>query len=119
MALSQIDLLLQDIHLASDVNFAIVKELRKLVLATGKNIQEEVKYGGILFSAAKPFCGIFAYANHVSLEFGNGAILADLHKVLEGQGKFRRHIKLQQTSDIESKHIKHYLALAYAGAITK
>ncbi|MDR2154724.1 MAG: DUF1801 domain-containing protein [Burkholderiaceae bacterium] len=63
-------------------------------------ITEEVKYGGLLFSAAHPFCGVFAYARHVSLEFGNGASLPDKYKALEGAGKLRRHIKLTSPRDI-------------------
>ena len=53
--------------------------------------------------AEKPFCGIFSYAKHVSLEFGAGASLPDKLKVLEGEGKLRRHIKLSSAQDIAEK----------------
>ncbi len=75
------------------------------------SISEEVKYGGILFSVEKPFCGIFSYAKHVSLEFGAGASLPDKFKVLEGEGKLRRHIKLLSAQDITKKHVSEYLLL--------
>jgi len=104
--------LLEDIRQLSEERFLLVQALRQLVLDLDPAVFEEVKYGGLLFSAGKPFCGVFAYAKHVSLEFGNGAALPDEHGVLEGTGKLRRHIKLGTTHDIEQKHVLHYLTLA-------
>ena len=104
--------LLEDIRRLSEDRFALVQALRQLVLGLDPGVSEEVKYGGLLFSADKPFCGVFAYAKHVSLEFGDGAALPDDHKVLEGEGKMRRHIKLNTMDDIGQKHILHYLTLA-------
>ncbi len=104
--------LLEDIRRLNEERFALVQALRQLVLSFGPSISEEVKYGGLLFSAGKPFCGVFAYAKHVSLEFGDGASLPDNHKVLEGVGKLRRHIKLSALDDIDKKHVLHYLTLA-------
>lgn len=76
-------------------------------------VSEEVKYGGFLFSSNEPFCGIFSYTKHVSLEFSAGASLPDTFKVLEGEGKFRRHIKLSSADDISGKHVRDYLILAF------
>ena len=104
--------LLEDIRRLNEERFALVQALRQLVLDLDSSISEEVKYGGLLFSAGKPFCGVFAYAKHVSMEFGDGASLPDDHKVLEGVGKLRRHIKLSALDDIEKKHVLHYLTLA-------
>jgi len=104
--------LLEDIRRLSEDRFALVQALRQLVLDLDPGVSEEVKYGGLLFSAGKPFCGVFAYAKHVSLEFGDGAALPDEHGVLEGAGKLRRHIKLCALDDVEQKHVLHYLTLA-------
>ncbi len=93
-------------------HFAIVSRLREIVLQAGPSISEEVKYGGILFSARTPFCGVFSYAGHVTLELSQGAALPDTHGVLLGHGKLRRHIKLFSVSDIEDRHVTHYVALA-------
>lgn len=90
----------------------LVQAVRALVLVLGP-VSEEVKYGGLLFSAGKPFCGIFPYARHVSLEFGAGASFEDRHGVLEGKGKLRRHIKLFSLHDIPGKHVAEYLAQAF------
>lgn len=111
MSADRIAKLLEDIRLLSEERYQLVQSLRKLILGL-EGISEEVKYGGILFAADKPFCGIFSYANHVSLEFSAGAALPDKHNVLEGDGKLRRHIKLVSIQDIESKHVREYVTLA-------
>ena len=53
-------------------------------------VTAQIKYGGILYSIG---CGVFSYEKHVSLEFSKGALLEDNYKLLEGKGKYRRHIK--------------------------
>jgi len=94
------------------VDLKQVPSLREIILGLAPSISEDVKYGGILFSAGQPFCGVFSYAKHASLEFGAGASLPDNYKVLEGEGKLRRHIKLSSAQDIPGKHVREYLALA-------
>jgi hypothetical protein len=111
--------LLEDIRRLSEVRFSVVQALRQLVLNLDPGVTEEVKYGGLLFSVGKPFCGVFAYAKHVSLEFGEGASLPDEHHVLEGEGKLRRHIKLSTIDDVSQKYVAHYMALALRAAEVK
>lgn len=76
------------------------------------------KYGGILFQkdpgdAHSMVCGHFTYKAHVGLEFSEGYRLDDIHDVLEGGGKYRRHIKLTDVGDIEEKHVADYLRQAF------
>ena len=106
--------LLQDLSLVNDNNYALVQAVRKLVLGLGKNVTEEVKYGGILFSRSKAFCGVFAYTNHISVEFGDGANLPDAYGFLEGKGKQRRHIKLTTLDELKDRQLAHYVQLANA-----
>lgn len=112
MPADRITKLLEDIRLLDQDRFELVQSLREIILSLTPAISEEVKYGGILFSAGQPFCGVFAYAKHVSLEFGAGASLPDKYKVLEGEGKLRRHIKLSSAQDMSGKHVCEYLGLA-------
>lgn len=105
---------LADLRLLNGDHHALVLALRELILGLAPGISEGVKYGGILFAAGEAFCGVFAYARHVSLEFGSGASLADPYGVLEGNGKFRRHIKLSTLADMEAKQVRHYLLSALA-----
>lgn len=112
----RIEAFLADIRDRDDAQFAIVSKLRELVLASGPGISEEIKYGGLLFSAARPFCGVFPYSAHVTLEFSEGAALPDAHGMLMGGGKGRRHIKMQSVSDIAEKHVATYVDLALEAA---
>ena len=116
MSTDRINKLLQDIRLLDEDRYALVQTLRELVLKLDDAVTEEVKYGGLLFSGAKPFCGIFSYTKHVTLEFGQGASLPDKFKKLEGEGKYRRHIKLTSEQDISDKHVHAYLVLALKAA---
>ena len=117
MSTDRISKLLEDIRLLNPYRFELVQELREIILGLDASVSEEVKYGGLLFSAGKPFCGVFSYAKHVSLEFGAGASLPDKFSVLEGEGKFRRHIKLLSAQDILEKHVREYLLLALKASV--
>ncbi|WP_028451976.1 DUF1801 domain-containing protein [Chitinilyticum aquatile] len=109
--------LLEDLRLISEDSYALVEAVRDLVRATLPDISEEVKYGGILFSSGSvQFGGVFAYTQHVSVEFGAGAAISDPHGLLEGSGKGRRHIKLRTQDDIRAKRLAEYLPLALAAA---
>ena len=112
MPVDRISKLLEDIRLLDSGRFELVQALREIILGLDSSVSEEVKYGGFLFSAEEPFCGVFSYAKHVSLEFVAGASLPDKFNVLEGKGKLRRHIKLSSAQDISGKHVRKYLVLA-------
>ena len=76
-------------------------------------------YGGLVFERALGvpktcICGIYAYSAHISIEFTQGAALADPMGVLEGSGKLRRHIKLRSMGDILAKDVEGYIARAFA-----
>lgn len=107
---------LLDIQAVDAERHELLVRLRRIVLQVSPKVQQEFKYGGILFSAASPFCGIFSYERHVSLEFGRGAELPDKHQVLEGEGKLRRHIKIVTGNDLFRKNVGEYVALAFAAA---
>ncbi|HGO5814269.1 TPA: DUF1801 domain-containing protein [Mannheimia haemolytica] len=108
--------LLNDWQLTNPALYEIANSVRTKILQLEDTVDEEVKYGGILFSTPVPFCGIFVYKQHISVEFSEGAKIIDLHGLLEGQGKGRRHLKLHTLEDIENKHLTDYLRLAQKAA---
>ena len=112
MPANRISKLLEDILALDPERFELVQALREIIVGLSPSVSEEVKYGGFLFSAGKPFCGVFSYTKHVSLEFVAGASFQDRFKVLEGEGKLRRHIKLTSLQDVSGKHVREYLLLA-------
>lgn len=117
MSSERVTKLLEDIRFLDEGRYKLVQELRDLILGMATSVSEEVKYGGLLFSIGKPVCGIFSYTNHVSLEFVSGVLLPDAHKVLEGNGAQRRHIKLSSIQDVAEKHVHEYIQLAFASKL--
>ena len=113
-----VETLLQDIRLLSEERYEVMVAVRALLLQNQafKHCTEELKYGGILFSSGVQFCGVFAYKDHVSVEFGHGASIDDPWGLLEGAGKLRRHLKLRSLDEIQHKRLKSYLVLALEAA---
>ncbi|MFK8051772.1 MAG: DUF1801 domain-containing protein [Woeseiaceae bacterium] len=112
MTQKKVEALMDDIRLVSDQQYATVQAVRKLVKTLVPASSEAVKYGGILFSVDRHFCGVFAYKKHVSVEFSHGAAIDDINGHLEGKGKGRRHLKLLSMDDIESKALADYIPKA-------
>lgn len=108
--------LLDDIRLLGDIQLETVEALRALVRRTIAPLEEEVKYGGIVFTSGLPFGGVFAYKEHVAFEFSRGADMVDPEGFLEGASKGRRHIKLRSVSDIADKQLAAYLPRALVAA---
>ena len=109
----EVDHFVHELQFQSGVRHDLVVRIRNLVLDVDPRITEELQYGGILFSAGSPFCGLFSYGTHVALEFSRGAELDDPHGVLEGDGKKRRHIKLVAQPDLFQKNLRDYVSRAF------
>ena len=103
---------LDDLRAVNVERCSLVQALRQKVLAVEPGVTETVKYGGLLFSGPQAFCGIFSYAAHVSMEFSQGAAMADPAGVLEGAGKGRRHIKFRGMNDLKRCDLASYLGQA-------
>lgn len=117
MSARSVESLVQDIHLLGEKQYQLIQAVRALVSKTFKTCTEEVKYGGILFSVeGVQFGGVFAYKEHVSVEFSRGADIADPFGHLQGAGKGRRHLKLRAVEDIEFQKLASYLLLALEAA---
>ena len=98
-------------------------EIAKMILkdAEGINsgIQVRIMYGGLMFSVeGNDVGGVFLRKNHVSLEFSSGYLLTDSGNFLEGTGKFRRHLKLRTTEDVETKKVKEYFRQILQGELS-
>ena len=104
--------LLDDWEIDSPALYENASSVRTKIVQIADTVDEEVKYGGILFAAPVPFCGIFVYKQHVSVEFSHGAKIEDPYGLLEGKGKGRRHVKLHTLEDLEKKYLTDYLRLA-------
>ena len=99
---ARVEALLEEVRLVAEDRHALVQAVRSLTRRTLGSVEEEVKYGGILFSSGSTeFGGVFTYAEHVSVEFSKGASIADPYGFLEGAGRSRRHVKLRAIEDID------------------
>jgi len=108
----QVQDFLDDIIVIDPDTSDIIEKLREVVLLSDPGIQERMMYGGIMLTLKKDFGGIFAYKKHVSFEFSFGATMDDPSDMLEGSGKFRRHIKVHTMADIETKEIASFVKQA-------
>ena len=100
---------LEEIMMFDSEKFEIMLNLRKIVFSNYPKANERIIYGGIMFSLEDDFGGLFVRKNHVSFEFGSGANMNDPHNILEGTGKFRRHLKVRSLTDIEDKKVDFFV----------
>ena len=119
MSDEKVEQLLSDLRLTNPNRHELVQALRSTVYTIVPHASERVMYGGFMFAGTAQFCGVFAYTEHVSIEFGRGCDLKDPHRVLEGSGKLRRHIKAFTPADIEAKHLADYIAQAHKNSCGK
>ena len=91
---SAVKAFLQELEITESDKHAIVASLRKIVFEHFPQATERMMYGGIVcFLEGEMITGIFVSKNHVSQEFGRGYLMSDPSKHLEGNGKYRRHLK--------------------------
>ena len=59
------------------------------------------------------FVYVNAFKGHLSVGFFRGAEIADPEGLLEGTGKFMRHVKLSPDSDVDATALKRLIVTAY------
>jgi len=97
---------LDSIMIIDNEKFNTLNIMREIVFETYQKTDERIMYGGILFSIDnEDFGGLFVRKNHISFEFSKGFIMNDPKKLLEGSGKFRRHLKIKTEADIKNKDV--------------
>lgn len=106
----QVQNFLDDIEFLDAEKLEILQKLRKIFLKNFPNVNEEIKYGGIVFLLDEHlFSGLFVRKNHISLEFVHGAEMNDPKNLLEGTGKFRRHLKIRCLTDVKDKNADFFI----------
>ena len=106
--------LLQDFEIINPELGTIIRSLRKTVLAIAPKCEEKVMYGGLIFKIPdRMFCGLFLRKNYVSAEFDLGYLLKDKEKLLEGSGKYRRHLKIHNKSEVETKQVTDFISQSF------
>lgn len=60
------------------------------------------------------FCYVNAFTAHVNVGFFLGAELADPDGLLEGSGRFMRHVKLRPEHEVDAAALQRLIGVAYA-----
>ena len=85
-------------------NQAIIRALRRLVRRVAPGLSEAVKWGnGCWVSSNNPVAYVYSAADNVQFGFFNGSSLKDPRGLLEGQGKYVRHTKVRDPSEIDER----------------
>ena len=93
--------------------YITLNAMREMVFKNHPKTNERMMYGGIMFSLdTEDFGGLFIRKNHISFEFNNGYMMKDPNKLLEGSGKFRRHLKIKSKEDIMNKAVNFFVKQA-------
>ncbi len=106
----QVQDFLDEMAVEDEGKFEILQGLHKLVFRVYPQVGERMMYGGIMFLLdGEDFGGIFPSKKHISFEFSQGYKLRDPKKLLEGTGKFRRHLKIVAVGDIIEKEVEFFV----------
>ena len=85
-------------------NQASIRALRRLVKRVAPGLSEAVKWGnGCWVSSHGPVAYVYSAADHVQFGFFNGSSFKDPRGLLEGQGKYVRHTKVRNPSEIDEQ----------------
>ena len=104
---------LDKILLIDNDKFSTLIAMREIVFKIYPKTDERIMYGGIMFSLnTEDFGGLFVRQNHISFEFGKGFMMKDPNKLLEGSGKFRRHLKIKSKEDVRNKDVDFFVKQA-------
>ena len=66
-----------------------------------------------------PFAYVNAFKDHVNVGFFHGAALADPAGLLEGTGKYMRHVKIRPGVALARSPLEALIAAAYADIVTR
>jgi hypothetical protein len=93
---------------------AIARRWFEVMRACGDDVRELLHDGhptACIGDAA--FGYVNAFTAHVNVGFFRGAEIADPHGLLEGTGKFMRHVKLRPDRDVDAAALKTLIDTAY------
>jgi len=90
----------------------LFKDLRAFVLELHPDSNELLYHTHALTSLftisekmSDSFCMIPIYTNHLNLGFSKGTLLSDPHNLLQGTGKFIRHIPVRAVEDYRNDQV--------------
>ena len=104
-----------DAYLADQTprNQKIIAALRTFVRGAEPDLIEAVKWGnGCWLAAKEPIAYVYADREWVQFGFVMGSLLKDPDKLLDGTGRFVRHVKVRSVSAIDRPAFRALLSQA-------
>ncbi len=99
---------------------AIAKCWFDIIRHSGDDVRELLHDGyptACVADAAFAYVGVFKA--HVNVGFFQGAELPDPHGLLQGTGKFMRHVKLRPEEEVDAEALSKLIQTAYADMKTR
>jgi hypothetical protein len=94
---------------------AIARRWFEVMRSCGDDVRELLHDGHPTACAGDAaFAYVNAFKAHVNVGFFRGAELSDPKALLEGVGKFMRHVKLRPERDIDAMALRKLIEIAYA-----
>jgi hypothetical protein len=94
---------------------SIIRKVRALVKRSAPQLVESVKWGnGCWVDGKAPIAYVYCAPDHVQFGFMNGSALADPRGLLQGSGRFVRHVKLCRAADVVPRVLAELLREAVA-----
>ena len=86
----------------------------EIIRACGDDIRELLHDGHPTACVSDAAFGyVNAFKAHVNVGFFRGAEIVDPHRILEGNGKFMRHVKLRPEKDVDAAALRKLIETAY------
>jgi hypothetical protein len=102
-------------HEHSDELGAIARRWFEVMRHCGDDVRELLHDGHPTACVADAaFAYVNAFKDHTNIGFFRGAEIADPGHLLEGNGKFMRHVKLRPERDVDARALTKLIEIAYA-----
>ncbi len=95
----------------------ICLELRKIILKTLPETNEEMKWGAIVYDGGKYYIGVVKYG--VNFGFAISGLDKEEISLFEGNGKTMRHLKIKALSDIDETKLIKLIKMVREKAVCK
>jgi hypothetical protein len=94
---------------------AIAREWFEVMRKCGDEVREVLHDGcPVACLGDAPFGYVNAFTSHVNVGFYQGAALLDPARLLQGAGKFMRHVKLRPGTEIDAAALRRLIEAAYS-----
>lgn len=93
----------------------IAREWFEVMRSCGDEVREVLHDGcPVACLGDAPFASVNVFTSHVNVAFFQGAALPDPSRLLQGEGKFMRHVKLRPGTATNSAALRKLIGAAYS-----